>query len=56
MVGKRELVCEVGEGELSAVSRRLSCRSRGGIIRAYIGAVEKVDTAKGEEAGVSLVH
>ena len=30
------------------MSRRLSCRSRGGIIRAYIGAVEKVDTAKGE--------
>ena len=56
MVGKRELVCEVGEGELSAVSRRLSCRSRGGIIRAYIGAGEKVDTLNGEEAGLSLVH
>lgn len=27
-----------------------------GIIRAYIGAVEKVDTVKGEEAGVSLVR
>ena len=48
IVGKRELVCEVGEGELSAVSRRLSRRGRGGIIRGYVGAVEKVDTAKGE--------
>ncbi len=48
MVGTRELVCEGGEWELSAVSRRLSCRGRGGIIRGYIGAVEKVDTAKGE--------
>ena len=28
--------------------RRLSCRSRGGIIKAYVGVVEKVDTAKGE--------
>ena len=40
--------------ELSAVSRRLS---RGGSIGAYIGAVvEKVDSVKGEEAGVSLMH
>ena len=44
--GKRELVCEFGEGELSAVSRSLSCRGRGGIIRGYIGAVEKVDTLR----------
>ena len=55
-MGKRELVFEVGEGELSAVLRRLRCRSRGGIIRAYIGAGEKVDTVNGEEAGVSLVR
>ena len=40
--------------ELSAVSRRLS---RGGSIGAYIGAiVEKANSVKGEEAGVSLVH
>ena len=44
------------EGELSAVSRRLRCRSLGGITRAYIGAVEEVDTVNGEKAGVSLVH
>ena len=30
------------------MSRRLSYRGRKGIIRACIGAVEKVDTAKGE--------